>query len=189
MSIMDLGFSSGEDFSRLLAASAPQIEKIMESSGLAQDNRVRLMQAGYSPKEIFDLTDREVDALFQSGFQALGGGDLQGAQDTFGMLCKLDSLDARFPFALATTYQLQGKFETAAKLHVVALGLDATNVDGYLQLGECLLAARELDNARDVFEVAAALVERGHGEPAMKAQAEAMLSVISEASDARENAL
>ncbi|MEI2384507.1 tetratricopeptide repeat protein [Breoghania sp. JC706] len=181
MSIMDTDYSSAEDFTRLLEASAPAIETILQASGLAEDNRVRLMQAGYAPKEIFDLTDREMDALFQSGVRALGGGDLQGAQDMFAMLCKLDGLDARFPFALAGTFQLQEKFATAGKLYAVALGLDATHVDAYLRLGECLLAAREPDNAREAFEVAVALVERGHGAPELKADAEAMLALIAEA--------
>lgn len=179
---MDLGFSSPEEFTRLLELAAPQIEDILKNSGLSDNNRVKLMEAGYSPKEIFDLTDREMDALFQSGYTALGAGNLQSAQDTFAILCRLDALDARFPFALAATYQLQERFALAGKIYVAALTLDATNVDTFLQLGECLIAVRELDNARDVFEVAAALVDRGHGEADMKARAEAMLSLVDEIS-------
>lgn len=184
MSILDLGFSSADEFTRLLETAAPQIEDILKTSGLSENNRVKLMQAGYSPKEIFELNDREMDALFQSGYQALGAGDVQKAQDTFATLCRLDSLDARFPFALAATFQLQERFETAGKLYVVALGLDATHVDGFLQLGECLIAAREYDNASEVFEVAAALVDRGHGDAAAKDHAAAMIAHIAEVSKA-----
>ncbi|MEO9530023.1 tetratricopeptide repeat protein [Roseibium sp.] len=180
MSILDLGFQSGDDFINSLNLAAPMIEDILKDSGLSENNRVKLMQAGYSPKEILDLSDREMDALFQSGYQAMGVGDLQAAEDVFTTLCRLDSLDARFPFALAATLQLQGRYATAAKLYVVALGLNATHVDAYVRLGECLIEAREFDQAQEVLEIALALTEKGHGDEEARSQAESLIAQISE---------
>ncbi|WP_160167046.1 tetratricopeptide repeat protein, partial [Rhizobium sp. PDO1-076] len=133
------------------------MKEALDALGLADDDRIKLMRAGYSPKEILDLSDDEMDALFHSGFQALRVGDLEKARDMFATLCRLDALDARFPFALASTLQLQGRFDVAAKLYLLALGLDAELIDAYVRLGECLIQAQEYTEARDVLEVALAL--------------------------------
>ena len=77
--------------------------------------------------------------------------------------------------ALAATFQAQDAWPTAGKLYVHFLALDATNPDGYLRLGECFLAAREIEEARTCFENARRLAADGHGRPGVLAHAICML--------------
>ncbi|EHS50652.1 Tetratricopeptide TPR_3 repeat-containing protein, partial [Rhizobium sp. PDO1-076] len=151
------GFPHPKNSCSRLRPQSHWLKEALDALGLADDDRIKLMRAGYSPKEILDLSDDEMDALFHSGFQALRVGDLEKARDMFATLCRLDALDARFPFALASTLQLQGRFDVAAKLYLLALGLDAELIDAYVRLGECLIQAQEYTEARDVLEVALAL--------------------------------
>ena len=181
MSILDLGFSSSEDLQRQLQMAAPVVDEIFAESGLADSNFAKLLQAGYSPKEIFDLTDAEMEALFLFGCQALDVGELQRAADIFTKLCQLDALDARFPFALGAALQLQGSFGLAAKMYLLALALNASRVDVYVRLGECLIAAGEFTEAREVLGIAITLA--GPGDEPAKLQAESLLVHVSERAD------
>lgn len=176
MSILDLGLPSSGKLDEAMQMIVPSVEKFLESTGLAQSEHVRLVRAGYSPKEIFGLTDEEMDAMFQSGYQALRGGDVANAQAMFIRLCHLDSLDPRYPCALAASYQLSGSMEAAARTYLVALALDASQVEVYVRLGECLIGAGEDDEAREVLEVAVALA--GLGGESVRLQAEKLLASL-----------
>jgi len=180
MSILDLGFSSEEEFKEQLQAAAPSVDAFAKETGLADNNCVKLLQAGYSLKEIYGLTEGELEALFQSGYQALSVGDVENAKAVFSKLCQLDPLDPRFPFAFAASAQIEGNISLAAKTYLLALSMDALNVDGYVRLGECLIAAGETEEAREVLEIAIALVGRGHGDEDVKAQAERLLETLPE---------
>jgi tetratricopeptide (TPR) repeat protein len=177
MSILDIGFLSG-DYLQSLEVASPLIEDILQKTGLAEEDHVKLVRAGYSPKQYLGLTDAEMEGLFRLGYQTLQAGDPERAKAVFLKLCQLDPLDARFPYAIAVTVQVQGKFDVAAKLYLIALALDATRVDIYVRLGECLLAAREYDEAREVLAIAMSL--SGEGDEEAKMQAEALLARMPE---------
>lgn len=175
MSILNFGFTSPGEFKKHIKAAAPLMEKYLEDAGLIDAEWVKLLKSDCAPKDIFGLDDGEMDALFQFGYQALEGGDFKSAELVFSKLCQLDSLDARFHFAMGATLQLQGHFGPAAKLYLIALSLKATWVDIYIRLGECLLAAGEFEQADGVLSVAEVLIDEGFGSEALKAQLERLL--------------
>ena len=177
MSILDLGITSPADLERQLGIAAPIINEILNDTGLAENNFIKLAQAGYSAKEIFEVTDEEMETLFRFGCQSLEAGDLEKARDVFTKLCQLDGLDSRFPFALGGALQLQGSFALAAKMYLLALALDAMRVDAYVRVGECLIAAGEDSEAREVLEIAMSM--SGDDDDAVKKQAAALLKIIS----------
>ena len=179
MSILDLGFNSEEEFKEAIEIAAPAIEKILQDSGLADENFIKLMEEGFSPCEILGLEKNHLDALFVSGYQYMSAGDMQKAKDVFQTLTQLDSMDERFTFALASVHQIEGDFSVAGKLYLFFLAMDATNVEGYLRLGECLMAAKEYNEADDVFQTAIALCE-DYGSEENRKHAEAMITHIAD---------
>lgn len=181
MSILDFGFTSNEDLQQVMKEAAEVAQQVIEEGGLADNNHLKLLQAGYSLKEVYEMTDSEMDALFQSGYQALLVGDFESAKAMFVKLHQLDQLDARYPFALGSTWQLQGNVSVAAKMYLVALGLNATWAEAYVRLGECLVMAQELDEAAEMFQFALTLIADGHGDEKLKQQAEAHLVRVARA--------
>ena len=73
---------------------------------------------------------------------------------------------------------MQGDYSVAAKMFVQFLALDATNPEGFLRLGECFYAAKELKDAKGCFEIALGECERGKGTPATLAHAKKMLAMV-----------
>lgn len=165
MSILDLGLPQGDDLAQTLEKVAPLVEQVLEELGLANDDIIQKAKEGISPHIAYGLSDDHLDAIFATGIRFMQAGDVQKAQDVFLKLTTLNSMDARFNYALGTTFQMQGQYAGAAKIYMIALALDAMNVDGYLRVGECLLAADEREQAQEAFEAAISLCEHGAGTP------------------------
>lgn len=183
MSIMDLGFTTGEELVAMIEKGSLSLEGIIDLQGFADSNIGKLLQAGYSGKEIFSLTDSEMEALFQSGYQAFGTGDLTGARAVFTRLAQLDQFDARFPFALGATLQLQGELSKAAKCYLLAISLNPIWPEAFVRLGECLILAGELDYARDALEEAIEQASEHESGASVQAEAKALLAEIAESEE------
>ena len=145
-----------------------------------------LMREGLSLADIIGITKQQRDALLAQGGRLLQLGEIGKARDVFLQLYRLEYTDERAIYGLATTYQLEGDFATAAKLYVMFMAYDATNPEGHLRLAECLLGAKEYEKAEAFFIVARdfakhagdAACERHHvvvatGSPAVPERAEA----------------
>ena len=124
---------------------------------------IELMGEGMSLAQILDISTPQLDALFIEGTRLIQAGETRKARDLLTGLYQLDPLTARTIYALALTVQLEGEHEKAGKLYIQFLALDATNVEGYLRLGECFLANGEVQHAIDSFGTAINLAKAGHG--------------------------
>lgn len=149
-----------------------------------QQEVLDLVKEGIFLGEIMGITQDHKDALFAYGIQLIQLGDRKKARDVLLQLYIFDPLDARAIYGLATSYQLDGQFAGAAQLYVQYIALEATNPEGHLRLGECFLAAKEYDNARDCFQNALRLTEKGHGGPQSADHARKMLEIVAERSSA-----
>lgn len=178
MSILDLGVNSGEELMELLAKTAPTFDEPFKRLGIADSNFVKLLAEGHLPRTILNLTDEEMEALLQYGYQAISVGDFQKAQTAFTKLCQLDMLDPRYPFALGAALQLQGDVSKAAKSYLFAISLKATWPDPYVRMAECLIAADEREAARDFLETAIELAGKSKEARTIRAQAENLLTQI-----------
>lgn len=136
------------------------------------------LDEGLSLADVMNITKEERDALLVQGTRLLQVGDLDGAQEMLLMLYRLEPMDERAVYALAATFQAKQEYAYAAKLYLVFLALDATNPQGYLRLGECLMANREFDEAGAYFEAAKTLAAGTRSETAVNAHADAMLGAL-----------
>lgn len=180
MSLIDLDFDTPEAMLEEVQSMMPIMDALIDDLGLSDNAAVQSLREGISPHIILGLSDDHLDAIFATGLNFLQAGDVAQAQAVFFKLTTLKSIDYRFWYALGTTLQMQQKLAEAARMYMMSLGLKATDVDGYLRLGECLLAAEELENALGAFQTAYALCEDGHGQEDQKTAAVKMIAHIEE---------
>jgi tetratricopeptide (TPR) repeat protein len=179
MSILDGMISSQAELAQVLGTSLAVTNHILKDVPFSEGARsvLELMGEGLSLADIFDITKEERDLVFANACRMVQTGERDKARDLLIRLNQLEPMDERPIYVLATIFQMEGKVETAGKLYVHFLALDATNVNGYLRLGECLLAAREVENAIAIFETAINLIAKGKGSPAAREHATKMLAV------------
>lgn len=139
---------------------------------------VEHLKAGLSPAAILGLTQDHLDAMTLQAMQFLEHGQTQKARDMLLQVHQLDPLYAKALFVIGVSYQMDADLPRAAHFFMHFLALDATNGDGYLRLGECLMAAGETAEARDALGAAKAFALEGKGRPETVAQAERLLSLI-----------
>ena len=178
MSILDGLPRSAAEAQKILELTGPMVQRVFNSMDLTPKQRsmLDLLNKGFSLADIYGLTQDERDAMFAKGCQLVQAGDIEKARDWLIFLHQLDPLDARIIYVIAVTYQTQGNFSLAAKLYIFFIARDATNPEGYLRLGECLLSARDYGTAADCFQFARTQCERGKGDAVAAEHATKMLA-------------
>lgn len=154
MSILDAGIQDTQEFIKSLEQNAPQIEKHFELFGITDKKFYKLLKEGHTPASVMDISREELDGVYEIARRYITTGQIDKAQSMFIMLIRLDAMQPHFNYGLGLTYQMQGDVATAARFYLLFLGLDATNPEGYMRLGECLFAAKEYLEASETFEVA-----------------------------------
>lgn len=177
MDSMDKIFK-GQDPEKVMPIIATMLGDVLKAADLEDDRIVEGFMAGNTAAQTIGLSREELEILYAAGFNFLNQGDLKKAQDTFVTLTMIDPLEAKNHYCLGLSYQLQGNQKLAADMYINFLALDATNPDGYLRYGECLMALGEKAEARDAFEIALAEAEKGNGGPGSKAEAQAKLAIL-----------
>jgi len=182
MSVLDSLPCSENQRNEMLKIAAPMVAAFLSNMDLTPHQRsvFDLMAEGLSLADILRISKEHRDALLQAGCRLLRAGELDSARATLTILLQLEPLDSRAIYALAAVMQTQGDYGAAAKLYISFLALDATNPEGYLRLGECLLANNEYGEATESFRIANRLCEGGHGSPACAEQARRMVSFLQE---------
>ena len=156
------------------AESVPMfLDAIMESLDLEDTPYYQAVRSGATPAAALGLEKRHIEALYQQGYDLLAVGDIEKSRAVLTTLLQLDPSEERAVYALAATYQMEGRFDAAAQIYMTFITMDATNPDGFLRLGECLEALGEMENAIGCYEIAVGEAERGHGSPESLQQARA----------------
>jgi tetratricopeptide (TPR) repeat protein len=165
---------SAEEARKMLELTRPMVERFFASIDLTprQQSILDLLNKGVPLADIYGLTQDERDAMFAKGCELVQAGEIEKGRDWLMFVYQLDPFDARVIYVIAVTYQTEGNFTVAAKLYICFLAHDATNPEGYLRLGECLLAARDYGTAADCFKFARTQCERGKGDAAAAEYAE-----------------
>lgn len=121
------------------------------------------MLDGQTMAQAMGLNRDDLEVIYTLGFNLMVSGKLDQAEDTFITLCMMDMLEAKNHYCLGVTRQLKQNWKMAYDDFVRFLSLDATNPEGYLRAGECMMALGDRDEARDLFELALAEAQAGNG--------------------------
>lgn len=178
MSILDNHPLRHIDPEILVTKGSEVIDTVMRELGL-QDNAIyTAIRSGATPAAALGLDKKHVEALYEKGYDLLQVGDTARARAVLTTLMTLDPSEERGVYALAASYQMEGQFATAAQIYTSYITMDATNPDGYLRLGECLMAVGELDNAEGCFDLAREEARRGNGYPGVESVADQRLAEV-----------
>ncbi|MDO1583215.1 tetratricopeptide repeat protein [Rhizobium oryzicola] len=137
-----------------------------------------LMQQGLSLGDILGIKKEHRDALINLAASLIQAGELDKARDVLVQTVQFDNLEDRALYLLGVVFQLKSDLERAAFFYLQFLALDATNPEGYLRLGECLMSAGELSEAREAIGAALSFAREGKGRPGNVEQAENLLIAI-----------
>ncbi|WP_062012792.1 tetratricopeptide repeat protein [Aureimonas sp. AU4] len=180
MSILDGLFPGQDDPKDFVARASNMVADLMD--GVEMDERTKgiadLMGQGLTLRNALGLSTEHMTALLTQGSQLLAAGRHQPARDLALQVMHLDPLEARAPYLMGVSFQTEGDIAKAAHFYLQFLALDATNPDGYLRLGECCMAAGEVDNARDALGAARAFARQGKGRAEAADQAERLLATL-----------
>lgn len=136
------------------------------------------MLDGASLSDIIGFGKEPKEALLQLGCQLMESNELEQAGNIFFTLAILDPLEERAYYGVGVVEQMRGNLQKAAQFYMQFLVLDATNPQGYLRLGECLVRANELGEARSAYLMAKQLAEAGHGSQADLTEASKQLNSL-----------
>lgn len=162
--------------SESMQAASDILNEMMQGPDFAGKKILDLMGQGLTLGEILDISQRQLDAVFVRATQLLEAGNIAAARDLFTLVVRLQPMEPRYTYGLATTYQLEGNFRSAGRLYAVYLGLDADCVHGRLRLAECLLGGGEHKDAAAMFRSVTHDRRARRKAPAQCAYAEEMLA-------------
>jgi len=158
--------------------------KALAQAGLDKDPNLRAVLEGQTIAQVRGLTRADLETIYALGFRFLTGGDTERAEAVFFQLCFIDPLEAKNHYCLGVVRQMKQQWDAAIDDFARFCALDATNPEGYLRIGECLVAKGDRDQARDAFEVALLEARKGHGPKNAADQAERALSVLAKGGQA-----
>ncbi len=178
MGLLDDLPKSAQDLQRQAGDGAERLKAFFESHEAPPEIetiRQRFL-AGESASVMLGLEKEHRDAIVRQGLQYLQLNRLDEAHQWLTLAVLADHLDERAIYGLGVIAQLKGDLKTAVRCFIQVQALDATNPEGLLRLGECLLANRETHEAVDCFKGVVALCEAGHGKPRHLEHARKMMS-------------
>lgn len=146
-----------------------------EEEQLAED----VMQAvlnGSALKDLQGVSTEQMDGLYAFAYEFYEQGRLDDAQRFFHFLCIYDFYNPQYWMGLAAVHQLKQNFQKAVDLYAVAFAQGKNDYRPMLYTGQCHLALGRAGKARLCFEYVLESVQ----EPALREQASAYLSVLSD---------
>jgi type III secretion system low calcium response chaperone LcrH/SycD len=152
--------------------------KILAEHGLDKDPKLLAVLDGQTIAQAKGLSRADLEVIYAYGFGFLTNRNPQKAEAVFAHLCLIDPLEAKNHYCLGVAHQMQQRWEMAIDDFGRFCALDATNPEGYLRIGECLVAQGERDEAREVFDVALKEARKGHGPKNAVEQAELALASL-----------
>jgi tetratricopeptide (TPR) repeat protein len=183
MSILNSRFTDAEMMEGAIKESNAFVEQVLEKTGLdeRQQSILELLGEGLSLGDIMGIKKEHRDVLINQAAIFIQAGELDKARDILGQIIQFEPTEERALYLSGIVFQLQSDLERAAFCYLQFLALDATNPEGYLRLGECLMSAGEYENARHALDSALEFAREGKGRPGNAEQAENLLAIISSA--------
>jgi tetratricopeptide (TPR) repeat protein len=146
-----------------------------------QRHVVECVRKGIPLAGALGITRVERDAMLLRAGQLLSAGRFADARGVLFILLTLQPTDPRVVFTLAAACQLQGDIPAAGRLFLFYISLRATDPQGYLRLVECLMGARDYEEAAQFARAAERLCASGYGSEETACEARRLSEAIAEA--------
>jgi type III secretion system low calcium response chaperone LcrH/SycD len=169
---------NGPDVTKHLEEGLKLGMQVLAEHGLDKDPNLLAVLEGQTIAQVKGLSRKDLEVLYAYGFGFLANRTPKKAEDVFAYLCFIDPLEAKNHYCLGVAHQMQQQWQMAIDDFGRFCALDATNPEGYLRIGECLVALGDRDEAREVFDVALKEARKGHGPKNAVEQAELALASL-----------
>lgn len=177
MSILDGPFKDRETMQGAAEFAQRMTQEALPELDEQSRHLLEVTSDGTTLATALGITKEQRAALLDMGCRLIQLGQLDKATDVLLRLNQLDPYDERVNYSLGVICQARGELHKAAQMYLQFLALDATNPMGYLRLGECLLAAKEYDEAYSAFDTAKEFAQEGKGQPGNLEEALKMLEI------------
>lgn len=121
--------------------------------------------------QLYGITIEEAYSVASLGYTLYEQGRYKDAQTLFQGLVVNDPYDGYFHTMLGAVYQKQNLVDSAIEEYSLAIGLDPTNVEGYVNRGELLMQKGSFEQAADDFKRAIDLDPDGKNTSSNRARA------------------
>jgi tetratricopeptide (TPR) repeat protein len=155
------------------AAAAAVNDAAVRQSALAREQT-----AAWAPWGSGQPRAADIRTTYARARQALVEGRFEEAVQWFAALCAARPDQAPFPFGLGLALQQLGHPQAAHDAYAAAYLLDPRDPACLLRLGECLLALREVDQARQAWHAGLKQCERPGTDPALKGLLQAAIDSL-----------
>ena len=106
-------------------------------------------------KELKNLSDDSMEAIYSVAFNLYQGGRYDEAKKVFQFLCFYDHYNKKYFLGLGACQMMQQDFETAVELFSFASALDTDDPRAMLYIGDCHMAMGKPAAAKVAYETAA----------------------------------
>ncbi len=124
------------------------------SQGKVDDMLADYFSRGGTFKELKNLSDESMEAIYSVAFNLYQGGRYDEAKKVFQFLCFYDHFNKKYFLGLGACQMMEQDFETAVELFSFASALDTDDPRAMLYIGDCQMAMGKPAAAKVAYETA-----------------------------------
>lgn len=124
--------------------------------GQASDLLTDYFNRGGTFRELKNLSDDSMEAIYSTAFNLYQGGRYAEAKKIFQFLCFYDHYNTKYFLGLGACQMMEQDFESAIEILSFACVLDTDDPRGMLYIGDCHMALNRPGAAKVAYETAIA---------------------------------
>lgn len=138
------------------------VEKLGEQVNKAESNQEKsvnllaneFLKNGHMPKDILNLSDRQVEGLYAQGYNFYQTGRYKDALQIFRLLIMLNANESKYVLGLAACLHLMKEYKNAIDSYTLCSILDPESPIPYYHMSDCFLAAKDKYSAIVALDMA-----------------------------------
>lgn len=117
-----------------------------------EDMLIEFFGKGGTFKDMKDLSDDAMEAIYSVAYNLYQGGKYEEAQKVFQFLCFYDHFNRKYYMGLGACQQMQKQYDNAIEIFSFATVLDSDDPRPMICIGDCHLAKGDKEKARMSYE-------------------------------------
>lgn len=101
------------------------------------------LKKNFMPKDIFDITDRQMEGLYTQAYNFYQSGRYQDAMQIFRMLTTLNANESKYILGLAACMHMMKDFKSAIDNYTVCCLLDPESPVPFYHMADCFLETKD----------------------------------------------
>ncbi len=120
------------------------------------------MKKGHMPKDILNLSEREVEGFYAQAYNLYQTGRYKDAIQIFRLLIMLNAYEAKYALGLAACLHMMKEYKSAVESYTLCCILDSENPIPYYHMSDCFLEMKDPYSAIVALDMA---VKRAGNKP------------------------